>query len=1425
MRRILFIISALLCLVVLAPLALLAALQTEAARTFTERKVAEALTIKGRNVDLGALRIDWDGTIHAASLEVADDNGTWFKARGIRATWSPLALLEGRLSIGSVRIEEIEVARRPNGLGESEVQASAKPAQDGGLPIDVDIPQIIIGDIRLANAVAGTPIRLTARASVRLRADPAIIEAAVHVERDDDVSGRFDAAVGYVQDNPFLRIDLRASEPRGGLMARLLRIEALPAVDTTLSGEGRLDSWHGRLSVALNRRETVTGRLDLTRSADKRQLALSLDGALAEILPPAMRDVFAGALHVKGTADLDEDYTPLGGHLDMTSDAITLSAKGDYDRESNRLAADLDAKLSRPASWGEDNSRIAADDLEVQAHASGSLSDADWRATVNGAGISAPQGHIESLSLKAGGDSADLRAESLNVPISFDGNATLAAFSRPDLQPLAGPLSINAKGRLRAGNAFDLDTLDIRTAVAQATLSGTYSRKDAAFAGDIAFTDLSALSGVARRPLRGDVTAHVNIEGDPSSEAGTLKLNATAQGLETGDDRLNALLGGKTRLTATLARDTAGGIEISDAVLSGSGVEAKVSGKTDLATVNAKASVRIVELKSLDARISGALSLQATVSGTLSSPDIDARLSSERLVMQGEPVEGLEATVKGSAPDGRAQGRAELDATFRGQPLSATVTLKSDADGTRHFNDIAVEAANSRLEGHMALGADGRPNGTINLNAPDLAEIAPLLLQDLAGSLTARVDVGPSNGQDTARISVRTKNLKRADLTIASADLDATITNPLATPGIEGTIAARGIHQGGVTVTTLTGNANHNGDVTEFTAKADLEDGALALDGKLEPEGDGFAVTLANAGGTWKGLQTRLKAPAKIVVTNSTATLHDVVLALGNGTATVSGSAGSDLDIDLRLESVPMSLANAVAPGLGLQGSLSGTGHASGAASDPQASWDLTWSDAGAAQATTYGLPAMTVKSQGHLKDKTVTQTSVASIGDGQLTAKGDVNLSAQPAVLDIKVNGTLPLSIAQRRLLDAGLRMEGTANLDMSIGGTTAKPDYGGTISGSNLTAIGLDTGVTLKSLNVTARFSPQQLEVTSLTGELGGGKLSGKGTLGLGQGMPANFAVKISDATYQDGAIVKARFDADMTFVGPLAGSPELSGNVLLKRTDITIPETLSGKISPLSVKHINAPQSVRNQTKALDEGDGSGNSGGGAIRLNLSVHAPGQIFVRGRGLQAELAGTVQITGTTAAPTTAGGFTLRRGTLGVLSRQLTFTKGTISFLGSFDPRLDFAATTSTSDAEVTVSVTGNASDPKITFSSSPEMPQDEVLAQLLFGQSLSNLSAAQIAQLASALATLGGNDPLDRLRQTLGVDSINLTTDEDNNTSVNLGKNIGDKLRLGVQQGTASSSSRVTIDLDINKTLRARGEVGEDGGSKAGIYFEKEY
>ncbi len=69
--------------------------------------------------------------------------------------------------------------------------------------------------------------------------------------------------------------------------------------------------------------------------------------------------------------------------------------------------------------------------------------------------------------------------------------------------------------------------------------------------------------------------------------------------------------------------------------------------------------------------------------------------------------------------------------------------------------------------------------------------------------------------------------------------------------------------------------------------------------------------------------------------------------------------------------------------------------------------------------------------------------------------------------------------------------------------------------------------------------------------------------------------------------------------------------------------------------------------------------------SIALNLTVDAPEQVFVRGRGLDTEFGGSMRITGTATAPVTVGALHLRRGSLSLGGHTLDFTDGTIAFNG----------------------------------------------------------------------------------------------------------------------------------------------------------------
>jgi translocation and assembly module TamB len=307
-----------------------------------------------------------------------------------------------------------------------------------------------------------------------------------------------------------------------------------------------------------------------------------------------------------------------------------------------------------------------------------------------------------------------------------------------------------------------------------------------------------------------------------------------------------------------------------------------------------------------------------------------------------------------------------------------------------------------------------------------------------------------------------------------------------------------------------------------------------------------------------------------------------------------------------------------------------------------------------------------------------------------------------------------------------------------------------------------------------------------------------------------------------------VTANLGGDLTIKGPLTSAPVISGTVNLAKTVITVPEKLPGSLAALGVKHKNAPASVRAQDKALRPAAASGGGGSGLV-LDVTVNAPNQIFIQGRGVDAELGGSLRLTGPAASPQAVGTFTLQRGRLSILGKRLTFTEGTVGFSGSLVPYLNLTATSTTTSTTVTIVVSGEATNPKFTFSSVPALPEDEVLAQLIFGRSMSNLSPLQIAQLAEAagqLAGVGGSTSLlENLRSAIGVDDLDVTTDDQGGTAVSAGKYLNDRTYVTIQKGDKPGSGKATIDLNVGRGVKLRGEANDGGEAKGGIFYEKEY
>jgi translocation and assembly module TamB len=270
-------------------------------------------------------------------------------------------------------------------------------------------------------------------------------------------------------------------------------------------------------------------------------------------------------------------------------------------------------------------------------------------------------------------------------------------------------------------------------------------------------------------------------------------------------------------------------------------------------------------------------------------------------------------------------------------------------------------------------------------------------------------------------------------------------------------------------------------------------------------------------------------------------------------------------------------------------------------------------------------------------------------------------------------------------------------------------------------------------------------------------------------------------------------------------------VDGTVFVRGAAVQVPEKLPASVVSLPVRFAGEPPSPK--PKASKAGQATSTN----VALHITVTAPQQVFIRGRGLDVELGGQIQVGGTASAPQLTGGLHMRYGTLSVVGTTLTFTSGTIDFTGASisNPSINLVATTTTSTTVATLTVSGSAQDPKITLSSVPQLPQDEILAALLFHQSTSSLSPFQIAEIGAALASFTGatsamGNPLDNMRKSLGLDRLGVGTTTSGTPTVQAGRYVARGVYVGAQQSATGSGTKAIVQIDLAKGLRLETTAG---------------
>lgn len=448
--------------------------------------------------------------------------------------------------------------------------------------------------------------------------------------------------------------------------------------------------------------------------------------------------------------------------------------------------------------------------------------------------------------------------------------------------------------------------------------------------------------------------------------------------------------------------------------------------------------------------------------------------------------------------------------------------------------------------------------------------------------------------------------------------------------------------------------------------------------------------------------------------------------------------------------------------------------------------------------------------------------------GPGQINA-AVAGLVRKGGTADLTIKGTGQAALANP--FATPNTVSGALGFDLALNGPLRLSSLAGRMTLANGRISTPDLPFSLQDTTVTAILADGQAQIVGQAAVSTGGAATVSGTVGLATPNNANLAVGLRAVTLRDPQLYMTTASGNLTVTGPLAGGATIAGQVSLRDTELQIPSSGLGGIEEIpDLRHVREPadvQATRARAGLLGSVRSGGSSNGRAYGLDLTISAPSRVFLRGRGLDAELGGTLRLRGTTAAVIPDGGLTLIRGRLDILGKRLLLSEAQLRLEGDFVPFIRFAASTSNDGITSSVLIEGFANDPVVSFASQPPLPQEEVLARLLFGRGLETLSAFQAAQLASAVASLagkGGEGIVAKLRKGFGLDDLDVRTTEEGTATLRAGKYLSRKVYSEIEVDQ-DGKSQIQLNLDLSESVTVRGRVGSDGETGLGIFLEKDY
>ena len=1385
--------------------------------------ISRALSSPSMTVSIGAVDGVLSSDASISDIVLSDRDGPWLKVDKVRLVWSRLALLKRRLEVDRLTINHLQYLRRPLPAETPPPDnATAQPILPE-LPLKVIVKQFAVEDLSIGEPVVGVAAHLSLAGKATLGAPSEGLDVHLTAKRLD-APGDFVAQLVFVPASNDLALNLDSNEPAGGLVARFANIPGLPPVRLAFDGSGPLDKFKASLDFTAGADIWAKGDVVVTRQAGGRRLALDLNSRLEGLVPGVVRPVFAGDTTLKGAVLFQDDSSlalPGGLHL--------VSANARLDFEGGKSADnDLDLRLHAGAIPG----ATAIGKLDLNASIEGSALGPRVQGAFDAGDIHVPEGSLTHVAATfRANTNGPLTDQATRIPFEAQGEMKGLALADPALARAVGSdFTLNLRGSASSSGEASFDALDLASPGFVAHYTGVLGAKKVHGRLDVAASDLSRFALIAGGSLKGEARIRADLDGAPRYGSLTATLDAQATNLATGYPILDRVAGREPTLTGVAKSLRGGGFGFSDLKASGAHGSARLNGDYSSDRVHIDARIDVPDAQFLDPRISGTAEIVAALTG---NPDdlnanLKASLGNGRLLDR--KTSGLTLDAQANHITGLIEANASLTGDVEGQPLQSSAHVAKRADGGWTIDNLGLSLASARLSGALAIGADRLANGEVSFSAANLDDLSPLVLTKMSGRVQAKVSVAGAAGRQSASIAANSDRMSVGSNRFEGLKIDLTIDDVWGARGVSGAAGLSRAEVAGQSIAGVKLTATANADLSDLDFSGAIRGIALKARGRLFG-GPPIRLDLASFTAEGAGRRVALAGPATLTYQGDRLDIEHLALRADSGRLSLSGRAGRTLDLRATAAGLPLAALDLIAPGLGLTGFADGEATINGTPAEPSGDWRLRLKQASLPQLRNAGLPSLDVAGSGRLSAGRTSLDLTVNAGAGaavRLTGSGP--LSTEGA-LDVKVEGRLDAGLANNSLSAAGRHAAGALAIALQLRGTVARPQASGSIRLTNGAFSDDQTGFKLTAINGLILANGDTIRIDRLSGTTpnnGSIDASGEVKLDPAAGFPGAIRLTGKHAQLVSNDTVAATADLALNIVGALGQKPTVDGRITIVSMDITIPDRFNSVSGPIpGTKHLNPTPTARARLAQLARAKAArARSPLFDATLALTVSAANRIFVRGRGVNAEVSGDLRLSGAAADPKVTGGFDLLRGSLSLLGKQLVFTRGRVRFHGGFTPDLDFVAETTAGDVTARIGVTGPAAEPVFAITSTPSLPQDEILARILFQKPSGSLSAFQALQLANAVASLTGQgDVFERLRKSFGLSSLNVGSSATGSPLLGMSRAINDRISVGVTTGARPQDNGVNVDLDLTRHIRLQAGVDASGGSSVGVGAEWEY